>query len=67
MYVLFVSCLFVVLVISHFSFEDRMLVLVVPVSGHCLHFTFTKFSVFFRNQIASRDNINCIIKDAGKC
>ena len=33
--------LFVVLVISHFSFEDRSLVLAVPVPGHCLLFTFT--------------------------
>ena len=33
-YVLFVACLFVVLVISHFGFEDRILVLVVPVPGH---------------------------------
>ena len=40
-HVLFVSCLFVVLVISNFSFENRVLVLVVPVPGHCLHFTLT--------------------------
>ena len=38
-YVLFIFCLFVVLVISHFGFEDRILALV-PVPGHCLLFTF---------------------------
>ena len=32
---------FVVLVITHFCFEDRILVLIVPVYGHCLPFAFT--------------------------
>ena len=35
-YVLFVLCLYVVLVLSHFGFEDRILVLVVPVPSHHL-------------------------------
>ena len=35
----FVICLFVVLVISRFGFDDRLLVLIVPVPGHCLPFT----------------------------
>ena len=32
-------CLFVVLVVSHFGFEDRTLVLIASVPGHCLYFT----------------------------
>ena len=32
--------MFVVLVIFHFGFDDRILVLVVPVPGHCLSFYF---------------------------
>ena len=39
-YVLFVSCLFVLLVISQFGFRDRSLVLV-PVPGYCFIITFT--------------------------
>ena len=38
-YHLFVSCIFVVFVISHFSFEDRNLILIVLVPVHCLLFT----------------------------
>ena len=38
-YVLFVMS-FLALVISHFRFEDRALVLIVSVPGHCLPFTF---------------------------
>ena len=34
-----VICLFVVLIISHQGFEGRILLLIVPVSGHCLSFT----------------------------
>ena len=34
------SILLVVLVISRFDFKDRILVLVVPVPGHCLLLTF---------------------------
>ena len=41
-YALFVSCIFIVLVISNFGFEDRILVLFVSVPGHCLFLTFTK-------------------------
>ena len=37
-------CLFVVLVVSHFSFEGRTLVLIASVPGHCLPFTFETFS-----------------------
>ena len=40
-YVLFVPRLFVVLVVSHLGFEDRILFLVVTVPEHCLLFTFT--------------------------
>ena len=32
-------CLFVALVVSHFGFEGRNLVLIVSVPGHCLPFT----------------------------
>ena len=39
-YVLFVACIFVMLVISYFGFEGRTLVLIAPVSGHCLSFYF---------------------------
>ena len=40
-YDLFVSCLIVVLVISHFGFDDRSLVLVMPVPGYCWRLTFS--------------------------
>ena len=33
-------CLFAALVVSHFRFEDRTLVLIVSIPGHCLPFTF---------------------------
>ena len=36
---LFVLYLFVILVISRFGFEGRILVLVVLVPGHCLFFS----------------------------
>ena len=32
-------CLFVALVVSHFGFEGRTVVLIVSVPGHCLPFT----------------------------
>ena len=35
-YVPHVICIFVILVMSHFGFEGRIFVLVVPPSGHCL-------------------------------
>ena len=35
-YVLFAFCLFVILVISRFGFEDSIWVLIAPVPGHCL-------------------------------
>ena len=31
---------FLILVISKFGFENMVLVLIVPVPGHCSHFTF---------------------------
>ena len=34
-----VICLFVVLVISHSGFEGMILLLSVPVPGHCISFT----------------------------
>ena len=34
--VLSLYCLFVIMVLSHFGFEDRYLALIVPVSVHCL-------------------------------
>ena len=33
-------CLFVALVVSHFGFEGRNLVLIASVPGHCLTFTY---------------------------
>ena len=33
-------CLFLALLISHFRFESRALVLIVSVPGHCLPFNF---------------------------
>ena len=33
------DCLFVILVIFNFVFDGRILVLIVPVPGHCLSFT----------------------------
>ena len=35
--------LFVILVISHFGFANMGLVLIVPVPGHCLHFSSDKW------------------------
>ena len=39
-YVLFVLCLFVILVISSFGFEGGTLGLIASFSGHCLHFLY---------------------------
>ena len=39
--VLFVLYLFVILVVSHFGFEGGTFVLIAPVPGHCLPFTFS--------------------------
>ena len=36
---LFVLCLFVILVVSHFGFDCRTLGLIATVFGHCLLFT----------------------------
>ena len=33
----------VILVISHFGFEGRTLILIASVPGHCLFFTFYKY------------------------
>ena len=43
-YILFVQCLFAFLAIFLF-FDDMSLVLIEPVPGHCLHFTFLKVFV----------------------
>ena len=40
-FVLFLLCLFVILVISHFGFEGGIWVLIAPVPGHCLLVTFS--------------------------
>ena len=37
---MFDLCLFVILVVSHFCFEGMTLVLIAPVPGQCLPFTF---------------------------
>ena len=37
--VLIVLCLYVILVISHYGFDGRTLVLMASVPGHCLPFT----------------------------
>ena len=42
-YVLFVFCLFVILVISRFSFEDWIWVLIASVTGLCILFTIIKY------------------------
>ena len=39
----FVLCLFVILAVSHFGFEDQTSVLIAPVSGHFLSFYFEYF------------------------
>ena len=43
-YVLFALhvCLFVILVVSHFGFEGRTLILVAPLPGSCSPFTFNQ-------------------------
>ena len=38
--VFFVSCLFVIFVVSHFCVEVGKLVLIAPVPGHCLPLTY---------------------------
>ena len=38
-------CIFVALVVSHFGFEGRTLVLIASVPGHCLPFTFSEYSL----------------------
>ena len=47
LYVLLVLllCLFVISVIFHFGFDDRILVLIVPVPGYCLLFTYTMYTL----------------------
>ena len=39
-YVLFVSCLFVILVVSYYGFEGGTVVLIASAPGYCLPFTF---------------------------
>ena len=39
-------CLFVALVVSHFGFEGRTLVLIASVTGHCLPFKFYEFKQY---------------------
>ena len=39
--VIFISCLCVILVVSHFDFEGGTLDLIAPVPGHCLPLKFT--------------------------
>ena len=43
-YVLFVNCLFAFMVISHFGFEGKTLVLIEPVPDALLTFTFLHFT-----------------------
>ena len=38
--VLFVLCLFVILVDSHFGFEGKTLVMIAPVPDHCNFFSY---------------------------
>ena len=47
----FLLCLFAVLVVSHFGFDGRTLVLIAPVPGQCLPFT-------FGNRVKSRDDVS---------
>ena len=42
-------CPFVALVVSHFGFKGRTLVLFASVLGHCLPFTFSLKIIFKRN------------------
>ena len=50
-YFLFVICLFVILVIFHFDFEDGTLVLNASVPGHCLPFTFQSLTQSWRKSL----------------
>ena len=52
-----VLCLFVILVISHFGFDGRTLVLFSPVPGHCLPFYLTLY----------KKNVACLSKAVIKC
>ena len=54
--VLFLSCILVVIVIFHFVFEDRILVLIVLVPGHFVRSSLTLFMTkigpdLFRNKL----------------
>ena len=42
--ILFVLCLFAILIQSHFGFEGRNLVLIEPVPGHRFPFTFSSMA-----------------------
>ena len=55
-YVFFVLGLFVIFVISHFGFEGRTLVLIAPVPGNCLPFTFYSSWVKEPDNIAGHEN-----------
>ena len=47
----YVSCLFVLLVISHFGSGNRILVLVVPVPNYCLVFYFSlKIFMYYKEK-----------------
>ena len=46
-YVLFILCLFVVLVVSRFGFEFRTLVMIAPFPVHCLSFTFARTKIIY--------------------
>ena len=43
--------LFVILVISHFGFEGRTLIMIASVSGHCLPFTFQTMQAYMYTDI----------------
>ena len=50
----------VISVIAHFGFDDRGLVLVVPLHGHCLYSIFFSKQYQYSVQISICQIINCV-------
>ena len=58
-------CLYVILVMSHFGFEGKALVLIATVPGHCLPFNFLCFGVIltkcFRVGVSCRNLFSFVV------
>ena len=56
---LFVLCLLVILVVSHFGFEDQTSVLIVQVPHHCLPLPFQQFPRGHTDDDALKSMFDC--------